>query len=373
MNFAADSIVCGQRVRAEVVALDDVPASWDKAWTSLAVRASEPNPFAEPWFMRAALDNLGIGRLGRMIGVWRGDLLLGLLPVEIVGRYGRLPVRHVENWMHYHCFYGAPLVAAGEEASFWDAVLRTLDRANWARAFLHLVALDENGPVFAGLRSVRRTDIVHRTERALLRSDLGPGAYLEAHIRPKKRKELRRLRARLDELGTVAFLQFREGEQLDTWVTDFLELEASGWKGREGTALAGAADTTAFFKQAIASGQQTGRLDMLKMTFDGKPIAMLVTFVAAPGAFAFKIAFDEDYARFSPGVLIKIENLKMLDDAAIDWVDSCAVEDHPMINSLWAQRRSIVRVTVPLSGARRTAAFHMARAVETTAARLRAR
>ncbi|MEV8367911.1 hypothetical protein, partial [Streptomyces niveus] len=45
----------------------------------------------------------------------------------------------------------------------------------------------------------------------------------------------------------------------------------------------------------------------------------------------------------------------------------CAVEDHPMIDSLWAQRRSVVRVSVPLSGWRRGAAFRLARAAEDAA------
>ena len=110
---------------------------------------------------------------------------------------------------------------------------------------------------------------------------------------------------------------------------------------------------------------------MLRLTLDGKVIAMLINFMTPPGGFAFKIAFDEDYARFSPGVLIKIENLKVLGRPDIEWMDSCAVENHPMINSLWAERREIVRITVPLAGARRKAVFRGARLLERTAAWVR--
>jgi hypothetical protein len=52
-------------------------------------------------------------------------------------------------------------------------------------------------------------------------------------------------------------------------------------------------------------------------------------------------------------------------------MDSCAVEDHPMINSLWGERRGIVRVTVPLSGFRRRAEFRLCRALEDASAALR--
>ena len=48
-------------------------------------------------------------------------------------------------------------------------------------------------------------------------------------------------------------------------------------------------------------------------------------------------ASTSDYARFSPGVLIQLENLKILDRGDVAWMDSCAVQDHPMIDSLWTE------------------------------------
>jgi hypothetical protein len=70
-------------------------------------------------------------------------------------------------------------------------------------------------------------------------------------------------------------------------------------------------------------------------------------------------------------VLIQIENLQVLERPDVAWTDSCAVENHPMINSLWTERRSIVRVTVPLAGRRRRAIHAAARALETGSALLR--
>jgi hypothetical protein len=45
-------------------------------------------------------------------------------------------------------------------------------------------------------------------------------------------------------------------------------------------------------------------------------------------------------------------------------MDSCAAENHPMIDSLWGERRTIVRVSVPLAGLRRRLSFAGWRAVE---------
>ena len=371
MTFPAQLIAPAATAAAEVVALGNIPAHWDSAWIDLAANASEPNPFAECWFMRPAIRDLKPAPDNRMIGVWREGALIGMIPVMLADRYGRMPIRHVENWVHYHCFYGVPLVRRGTEAAFWSIVLDLLDCSDWAESFLHIVGIDPAGPVFAALQQTRRADVVHRSARAMLHSNLKPTAYYEANVRPKKRKEIRRLRSRLDELGTVAFSDLASDGPVDTWIAEFLALEASGWKGREGSALGDSPSTKRFFEEAIRGAHHLGALDMLRLTLDAKPIAMLVNFITPPGAFAFKIAFDEDYARFSPGVLIKIENLRMLDRDEIEWTDSCAVEDHPMINSLWAERRDIVRVTVPLAGARRKVVFNAARGLEMLAARVR--
>ena len=71
-------------------------------------------------------------------------------------------------------------------------------------------------------------------------------------------------------------------------------------------------------------------------------------------------------------MLIQIENLAILSRDDIAWMDSCAIENHPMIDSLWSERRPVVRVSVRLKGARRGASYFACRALETASARLRA-
>lgn len=359
--------------RAQVSSLSAVDDRLRQAWIDLAVYASEPNPFAEEWFVQPAVAHLGTEPCDQMLAVWNGRALLGLLPLTVAQSYGRLPVRHVENWVHYHCFLGTPLVRAGSERAFWSTALEWLDAEPWACNFLHLVGMNPAGRVLTALQEVRRADVVHQSTRAMLQSDLGPKAYFERQVRPKKRKEIRRLRTRLEELGTLTTDRLEAATEVKRWSDDFLRLEASGWKGREGSALAARTETEIFFRTIIADAFAAGKLDMLRLALDGKAIAMLVNFTSPPGAYAFKIAFDESYARFSPGVLLKVDALRALDAPEIEWTDSCADEDHPMINSLWAERRTIVRVTVPLAGFRRRSMFHAVRTAEGLSARLHGR
>jgi hypothetical protein len=84
---------------------------------------------------------------------------------------------------------------------------------------------------------------------------------------------------------------------------------------------------------------------------------MLVNFHASPGSFSFKTAFDEDFARYSPGVLLQIENLALLERSDLQWCDSCAAQGHPMIDSIWTGRRSIGRYSIAIGGSGRRTIF----------------
>lgn len=349
------------------------------AWDELAEAAGEPNVFAERWFVMAGIRHLSEPGAVRVIAVWEECAprrLIALLPVHISGFYGRLPLRHVTNWLHHHSFLGTPLIRTGYERAGWRAILGVLDDADWACGLLHLNGLSADDNIHRGLIAAaaelgRPCDTVHRIERAMLASDLSPEAYYEQTVRKKKRKELKRLSARLEECGVVEMRRLAPEDDVGEWIAAFLALEASGWKGAAGSALGSTAHTRGFFRDAIAGAHGAGRLEIVRLDLDGRPIAMLVNLLRPPGAFSFKIAFDEDYARYSPGVLLQLENLRILANPEIAWMDSCAVEHHPMINSLWAERRAIVRVSVPLGGRYRAAQFRLARLVETSNAALK--
>lgn len=350
----------------------DLPSDLRRDWQALAQRSAEPNAFAEPWFVEPAIAHFG-GNALRMVTIRRASQLIGLIFLRPERRYGRIPITHVENWGHEQQFLGTPMIAKGEEESFWRALLLHLDAAPWPRNFLHLHGLPNEGPVLHGLQAAtsalaRGCDVVHRSVRAELSSDLPPQAYYEAAVRKKKRKELARLRNRLAELGPLRTRTLDADGDLDAWCDAFLRMEAAGWKGRDGTALASCRLTRSFFLQMIAGAHAAGRLQFLALELDSRPIAMLVNFLVPPGSYSFKTAFDEEYARFSPGVLLQIENLSILDRPDIAWMDSCAAEHHPMIDSLWTERRTLVRVTIPLRGVRRRVMHAAARSIEALSA-----
>lgn len=335
-------------------------ASDVRAWDALARRASEANPFYESWYLLPSLRHLASGECVEMLRFERDGRLAGLLPIVRSRHYYRWPVPNMAGWLHANAFLGAPLIERGAEQAFWRALLAWADGSARSAMFLHLRAIPLGGPVHRGLEDAlgnRTAAIVHREERALLRSDLSPGAYLEASLSGKKRKEIRRQWNRLGECGEVTVERLGSSDGLQGWIDEFLALEAAGWKGNAGSALASLNTTRTLFREALSGAAAGARLERLALRLDGKPIAMLATFLTPPGAFSFKTAFDESFARFSPGVLLQREYLDVLARADIAWTDSCAAQDHPMIDHLWRERRVLGRLSIAIGGPVRRALF----------------
>ena len=339
-------------------------------WKSLARRAAEPNPFFEAWFTLPSFEQFADSDAFKIAAYWVGGRLAGIMPLRQSNDYYGHSLPYVGTWLHDHSFCGAPLVAKGQENGFWTALIACLDQNPGQALFLHLPALPEDGALNRALESVlgktsRASAIVERTSRAMLASDLGPQDYLAEAMSSKKRKELRRQKKRLSELGELTFERFEGNKCIEPWIEQFLTLEAAGWKGHAGSALKDNANSYAFFADTMYACAQAGKLERLALRLDGKPIAMLANFLAAPGAFSFKTAFDEDYARFSPGLLLQIENLDILGRPEIAWTDSCAVQGHSMIERIWREKRHFVSRNIAVGGSLRRLTARALMAYET--------
>ncbi len=352
--------------QTELVGLSAVDAPLLHAWQKLDSRSAQANVFNESRVLPAALTHCDPAGAAQLCLLWEGSPrespLIGLMPLSMERLYGSRPVPHWQNWLHPNAFLGNPLIAPGRERPFWQALLAQLDDTPGQGLFFHLNGLALDGPVGEALFSLcaderRRCDVVRRHERAFLRSDLGAEAYYEQAVRSKKRKELRRQKRRLEEMGRLDFERSDGSDGLDAWIDAFLALEAAGWKGQGHSALGSQDRTRALFRDMLGAMARDGRLELLSLGFEGAPIAMLVNLRSGDGVFSFKTTFDESFARFSPGVLLQIENYALLDRPGFGWADSCAAPDHPMIDSLWTERRAIGRVSVAIGGSARRMAF----------------
>jgi len=132
-------------------------------------------------------------------------------------------------------------------------------------------------------------------------------------------------------------------------IETFLALEASGWKGKRGTALVQVKGDAAFIRRATRALAEGGRCQIVTLRAGATPVASGIVLRHLSRAFFFKLGVDEQFAKFSPGVQLTLELTRHLcADPEITSVDSTASPDHPMINPIWRGRFAIGDVLVPL-------------------------
>jgi len=338
-------------------------------WESLAVRALEPNVFYEPTPLLAAINELGYLPPPTVLLVYlkpagRPDaeaILIGLFPFFRARRGPRGILRYYRLFTNMQCGLNTPLIDGQHAELAIDSALTWLDGAPGGARYLGLFGIASDGDfarILRGLLARRRQPWLEerRYERALFRPRASAAEYLEAAISGRHRKGYRRLQNRLAELGELSFRVSQFDQPIEPWTEDFLALEARGWKGVHGNAMLSSAADRAFFRALLTQMHARRQLMMVSLVLNQKPIAMKCNLLPAQpgaGAFAYKIAYDEDYARYSPGVLLEIENIRLLHELqpGVAWMDSSAFPDHPMINRLWLDRREIVDLLCGSAGA----------------------
>ncbi|HSK51093.1 MAG TPA: GNAT family N-acetyltransferase [Solirubrobacterales bacterium] len=331
------------------------------AWRRLADSAAEPNPFFDPDFVLPAAAALG-ERDEVSLALWEdGGEWVACLPIRHYSRWHRLPLRCVATWLHPYCLLGTPLVLPGREAEGLAALLAAAGGGGGAFAGFEWVSAE--GPIGEAIAAAAGARAIgfERFSRATLerRED---GEYLEGRLNGKHRRELRRQGRKLaEELGEEPRLSDRGGDEaaLDA----FIELEASGWKGRGGTALAAIPGHSEFLRETARRFRARDAFRLYSLEAGGRAVAGRCSYVAGGVDFCFKVGYDEAFARFSPGRELELQMVDRFHaDPGLRLLDSCTAPDNDLYNRLWRDRRELVSTVVPADGPRGRLAAPVVRA-----------
>ena len=316
-------------------------------WTALADEALQRNPLFLPGFALLAACRLAPGV--RIATARDGAGRLIALAPAVTTRLGRMaPALRI--WSHDYGPLGVPLLA-GSVAG--DAVAGLIDAAQGAALVVPDLTLDgpAAGALLRAAATAGRLVTVHgRHERAAFRADRGadPRAMLPA----RRRKEYGRQLRRLADEGRVQQESVAEPEAVIAAFDEFLALEAAGWKGARGTAMAVRAATREFAREAVVRLAGEGAVRIQALRLDGRMIGGLVSILSGCAAVTWKIAYDESFARFSPGAQVMLDAPAALAQAGVACVDSLATADHPLANHVWPDRIAIGSLVIgPARGA----------------------
>jgi CelD/BcsL family acetyltransferase involved in cellulose biosynthesis len=125
-----------------------------------------------------------------------------------------------------------------------------------------------------------------------------------------RRSDFRRAARRAGEYGEVSFEILSPGpDAFDALFDEAIGVEARSWKREAGTAIAVDQAKESCFRRYFRSACERGAFRIAFMRIDGRAVAMQMALETLDRYWLFKIGFDEEYERCSPGTLLMLHTI----------------------------------------------------------------
>ncbi len=325
----------------------------------LARRAVEPNLFFNPGFLAPAMPRLDDRNV--RLAILRDEnggrsRMRMAFPYSIERSSLQIGPSILRCWATVYAPLGTPLIDSDDPAAVIEDMFEIMGREKLKLpSVLVFPDMRSNGVATQLLKSVafdRQLPLhsVQKVLRPILQSPLDGEEYLRQSLGSHHRRDLGRLKRRLEEMGTLEYRVARSQADVVRDMEVFLTLESAGWKGDQRTAMAIDRYRAAFAREAIykLAGEDQVRIHTLSL--DDRAVASMVVFVEAGIAYTWKTSFDEAFAKYSPGNLLLAEITQYhLDDPNIIKTDSCAVPDHPVMSRIWTEREPMETLVIGLN------------------------
>jgi CelD/BcsL family acetyltransferase involved in cellulose biosynthesis len=324
----------------------------------LSNRAMEPNVFFASRFLAPAMPRLEDREIRLAIirdeSAGRSRLRF-LMPFSVEKPGFAIGAPIIRAWANPFGPLGTPLVDAENAAETIDHLFEALGSDD--SQLPHVLVLPDirlRGPFAQMLKAIamsRNLPVQTANEhlRPMLESLLDGETYLKKAIKSSHMRDMRRQWGLIEKMGEVAHTVARQPREIRQRMEEFLLLEASGWKGKKRSAMLSDRYRAAFAREAVNNLAEVDAARIHTIDFQGKAIASMIVLMMNGEAYTWKTAYDESFARFSPGKLLVAHLTEWhLDDANITRTDSCGVPDHPIMSRLWMEREEMGTLIVGL-------------------------
>jgi CelD/BcsL family acetyltransferase involved in cellulose biosynthesis len=322
-------------------------------WRDLAERTAAP-PWAWPeWF-----------------GAWQRAFSPNTPLVAYVARSGgRLSGVGAFRWQHRR------LEAAANVHSPWWGVLAEDQRSReavFAAALrdrptrLELHEIRERAGEAEAVRACASRQRYRFVESVFERAPFVRGGrdwhtYYRTHIDRHRRREIDRCRRRLMDAHRLDYeWAIPDPDTVDKLLDDGFRVEASGWKGRAGTAILSDRATASFYRELARWSSSRGWLRLGFLRADGRAAAFELALEKDGVISLLKGGYDEALSRMGPGILLLHDLLEDAFARGIREVDLLGGSERYKLQ--WADAtRSRSRLSVFSSTPRGTAEFGLRR------------
>lgn len=129
---------------------------------------------------------------------------------------------------------------------------------------------------------------------------------------------LERFRRKMGREHEAEFALVEPPRDLTTELEDGFGVEASGWKGRAGTAIDSAPETAAFYREVSGEFARRDALRLSRILLDGRTVAFDLCILHRSRLYLLKTGFDEEYRRLAPGLVMRLSVIERCFELDID-------------------------------------------------------
>jgi CelD/BcsL family acetyltransferase involved in cellulose biosynthesis len=287
---------------ADRARFDDLAADWDR----LADR--EGTPFSRHAWFQAWLDAFGPTDLCTCV-LWRSDRLAAALPL-------RATTGGAATIANEHTPFLRPLGVDREAVmTLYEQTARELGQLV-IEPLPYRFRRDDDLVQTASRRGIwTSTDSRHVSPIVDTAGDLnswrerskhGWGAPLERF----RRKAVRERGAKLALLSAP--------KDLETELDECLQVEASGWKGKQETAVLSQPETTSFYRGVAAAFHERGELRLSTLRLDGRIAAFDLCLLHRGRLYLLKTGYDESFRKLAPGLLLQLSVIERCFETDLD-------------------------------------------------------
>lgn len=303
------------------------------AWKRLVDSGRYAEPFFQPYWFKAFTNSFTNTGKCTLLTVYNQEELVGILPLMIRNRmFGGMPVQTLASLSGIHSCRFDFIVETNHQDEIVQHAWSTLRREpSWDA--IEIFNVPEDGAFYKIMELAEKDDYptaqwstLHSPYLDLPGNNVDPFEYCPPKYK-HYRKRLRGSRRKLEEHGRLQFV--RTSEFCESVFSKFLALESSGWKGKNGGAIACDPRTVEFYRNALVSAGSAGHIRITSMVVDNRTIAMdlgLLTnkrFYCSP-----KVAYDERFSRYSPGHVLNQQVISELVDDGVERYDFLGPRAH---------------------------------------------
>lgn len=321
-------------------------------WNKLVKNSPDNNIYFTPQFLIPALRHYQ--EEGAYLVLFFYELnngkhrLIGVIPLIQKPPTWRLPCRTAVTQPYPHCYLSYPLLDKNNAAKTIYKLNEWLDSQGEFCDVIMICTIPRESETWNVLQKVisgnKWTSYKSlRYKRPMLKRTSSFNDYLE-NLPKKRQKEYRRLRKRLFNAGEVSFKLHRNNRDDPDLAERFLALEQQSWRRTSGSALASRSNDADYFREIVNISNGDIYIFFIEMILNGVPIAMTTNFINGKTLFAFKVAYNQEYSKLSPGILLEFECVRLMYEKTDFLLADSGAEEESYIGRYWLQRSEIMLV-----------------------------